>query len=120
MIKIKVGGGVIVIIACLFSIIAAFVTLGVGGAGAAFGGEGADTIIGLGWAGLFLSFVIMVLGAVVFAAKSKTPAILIIVLSLINVVVGGTFVAIFMVLSILGGILAYVGLKQDINSQVNV
>ncbi len=113
----KVGGGVVVIVASLLSIIAAFVTLGVGGAGAAFGGEGGETVIGLGWAGLFLSFVIMVMGAASIGAKSKIPPIAVIILSLVTVIAGGTLVAVFMVLSILGGILALVGVNQELNMQ---
>ncbi len=109
----KTAGGIIALIAGLFGTVMAFVTLGVGGVGSAFGGEGADTVIGLGWAGVFLTFAIIVFAVITMFAKSKFPGIAIIILSLITVVAGGTLVAIFMVLSLIGGILAVVGAAKE-------
>ena len=88
----------------------AFVTLGFGGLGSALGGEGADTIIGLGWAGVFLTFAIIVFAVVSMFAKSKFPSANI-ALALITTIAGGTFVAIFMV-ALVGGILALVGVSK--------
>ena len=68
--------------------------------------EGAETVVGLGWAGLFLSFVVIVLGAAVIAAKGRLPIYLLLVCSLAAAIFGGTFVAVVMSLAILGGILA--------------
>ena len=104
----KVGGGIISLIAGLFGIVMAIVTLGFGGVGSAIGGEGADTIIGLGWAGIFLSFGILIFAVICMFSKSKIPAIAIIILSFITAIAGGTLVAIFMILSLIGGILALV------------
>lgn len=109
----KIAGGIIALIAGLFGTIMAFITLGIGGVGSAFGGEGADTVISLGWAGIFLTFAIIVFAVIAMFAKSKFPGIAIIVLSLITVIAGGTFVAIFMVLSLIGGILAVVGASKE-------
>lgn len=109
----KKAGGVIALIAGLFGTIMAFVTLAFGGVGSALGGEGAETIIGLGWAGIFLTFAIIVFAVIAMFAKSKFPGIAIIILSLITVVAGGTLVAIFMVLSLIGGILVVVGATKE-------
>ncbi len=109
----KAAGGIISSIAALFGVIAAFVTLGIGGLGGAFGGEGAETVIGLGWAGIFLTFAILVFAIVSIFGKSKFPPIAVIVLSLITVVAGGTLVAIFMILSIIGGIVALIGVSKE-------
>ena len=52
----KKAGGIIALIAGIFGVLAAIFTLLVGGAGAAFEAEGADTIIGLGWGGFCSPF----------------------------------------------------------------
>jgi len=113
----KVGGGIVALIASLFSVVMAFITLGIGGLGSAFGGEGADTVIGLGWAGVFLSFIIIAFAVASMFAKSKMPAIAVIVLSIITALAGGTLVAIFMVLALIGRIMALIGVSKEIKSK---
>lgn len=110
----KIGGGIISSIAGLFGVVMAFVTLGFGGLGSAIGGEGAETIIGLGWAGIFLSLAIIVFAVICMFSKSIIPAIAIIILSIITAIAGGTLVAIFMILSLIGGILALVGVFKEV------
>ncbi len=66
----KIAGGIVALIAGLFGVIMAFVTLGIGGLGGAFGGEGAETVIGLGWAGVFLTFTIIAFSVASMFAKS--------------------------------------------------
>ena len=102
----KKAGGIIGVIAGTLGVIAAFITLFVGGVGSALETEGASTVVGLGWAGVFCSFLVIGLGAATIAAKGKLSAWLLVVVSLITAVVGGTIVAIFMALALLGGILA--------------
>jgi hypothetical protein len=116
----KKAGGIIALIAALFGTIMAFVTLAFGGVGSALGGEGAETIIGLGWAGIFLTFAIIVFAVIAMFSKSKFPGIAIIILSAITVVAGGTLVAIFMVLSLIGGILVVVGAAQEKRMEVSM
>jgi len=106
------AGGIIAIIAGVISIIAAVVTLLFGGLGGALQAEGADTVIGLGWGGLFISFLIIVTGAIAINSETKKPGIFLIVLSILGIIFGGTIVAIFMVLSLIGGIVALVGTKK--------
>lgn len=55
------------------------------------------------------SFVTIVLGAVAMGAKGKVPGILLIVCAIAGAILGGTIVAVFMVLALIGGILATVG-----------
>lgn len=109
----KTAGGIITLIGGLFGTIMAFITLGIGGLGGAFGGEGADTVIGLGWAGVFLTFTIIIFSVVSIFTKSKVPAITIIALSVITVIAGGTLVAIFMVLAFIGGIINLIGVSRE-------
>ena len=109
----KIAGGVISIVAGGISIIMAIVTLLFGGIGGALEAQEAGTVVGLGWAGLFLSFVIIAFAAASIAASSKFPSITVIVLSIITAFAGGTLVAIFMVLSLFGGILALIGVRKE-------
>ena len=102
----KKSGGIIAIVAGAFSIIAAVITLFVGGIGGALEAEGADTVIGLGWLGLFLSFVVIILGAATITAKKRFVPILLLVCAATATIAGGTLVAIIMVLAILGALLA--------------
>ena len=108
----KTAGGVIAMIAGIFGVIAAGATLLIGGVGSAFEAEGANTIIGLGWGGVVFSFLIIILGAIAIGVKSKIPGILMIITSIIGAILGGTLVAVFMVLALIGGILATIGAKK--------
>ena len=94
------------LVAGVFGVIAAFVTLFVGGLGGAFEAEGADTVIGLGWGGVLFSFSVIVLGATTIVAKGRLTSILLIVASITGAILGGTLVAIFMGLALIGGIIA--------------
>lgn len=106
------AGGIISLIAGIFGIIAAFFTLLLGGIGATFGGEGANVVIWLGWGGVLFSFIVIVMGAVAINAKSRIVGIMLIISSLIGAVLGGTLVAVFMVLALIGGILVTIGIKK--------
>jgi len=108
----KKAGGIVALIAGVFGTGAALVTLLIGGIGSAAGGEGASTIVGLGWGGVLFSFAVIVLGAIAISAKSRVPGIILIVCAVVGAVLGGTLVAIFMVLALVGGILAVVGTKK--------
>lgn len=107
------AGGIIAAIGALLGVFAALVTLGIGGFGGAFKAESANTVIGLGWAGLFLCFLILIFGVVAIFNSSKVIAVSIIFLSLVTIVAGGTLVAIFMALSLLGGILVLIGVNKE-------
>lgn len=109
----KKAGGIVAIIAGVFAVMAAFATLAIGGISSAFEAEGSGTIVGLGWGGVVFSFAVIVLGALCLGAKSRTPGALLIVASVAGAILGGTFVALFMVLSLFGGILATIGTKKE-------
>lgn len=109
----KKAGGIISLIAGIFGVIAAIATLFVGGVGATFGGEGAETVISLGWGGVLFSFLAIIFGAVAIGSKSKVPGILLIICSIAGAILGGTFVAIFMVLALIGGILTVISKKKE-------
>lgn len=105
------AGGMIALIAGIFGVIAAGVTLFIGGVGAGLEADGASTVVGLGWGGVIFSFATIVLGAIVMGSTSKVPGILLIVCSILGAVLGGTLVAVFMALALIGGLLAFLGKK---------
>ncbi|MFA7691646.1 MAG: hypothetical protein GX117_13190 [Candidatus Hydrogenedentes bacterium] len=105
----KIAGGVIALIAGVFGTLAGLVTVALGGVGGALEAEGAETIVALGFGGLLFSFLTIVLGAMALGMNSKKVGIALIVCAILGAVLGGTFVAIFMVLALLGGILATIG-----------
>lgn len=111
----KKAGGIVALIAGIFGVIAAGATLFVGGAASALETEGAGTVVGLGWGGVVFSFLVIIFGAVAMGAKGKLPGILLIASSVLGAILGGTLVAIFMVLSLVGGILTLVGNKPRLN-----
>lgn len=106
------AGGIIGLVAGIFGVFAAFVTLFFGGVAKAVEADGANTVVGLGWGGVLFSFLVIVLGAVAMGAKSKTPGALLMISALAGAVLGGTLVAIFMVLAFIGGLLATIGTKK--------
>jgi hypothetical protein len=110
----KKAGGIIALIAGIFGIFAAGFTLLIGGVGSAADAQDANTVIGLGWGGVIFSFLTIVLGAICLGATSKVPAILLIICSIAGAILGGTLVAIFMVLAFIGGILALFGSKKPV------
>lgn len=109
----KKGGGILVIVAGSISVIMGFITLFIGGIGGALGAEGAETVVGLGWGGVFLSFLIICLGVAAMFGKTVFTPLLVILFSVITAISGGALVAIFMVLSLLGGLLAFLGVRQE-------
>lgn len=105
----KLAGGIVSLIGGIFGVGAAIATLFVGGLGGAFDAEGANTVVGLGWGGLFFSFLAIVLGAITLGAKGRVPGILLVISAIAGAILGGTLVAICMALVIMGGILAIIG-----------
>jgi hypothetical protein len=100
------------LIAGIFSTIAAIVTLFIGGVGSAVHAEKASTVVALGWGGVAFSFLTIILGGIAISANSKLPGILLIVSAILGAILGGTFVAVFMVLALAGGVLAIIGTKS--------
>ena len=109
----KKAGGIVALIAGIFGVFAAGFTLFAGGLGAAFEADGADTVIGLGWGGVAFSFLTIVFGAIAMGAQGRTPGVLLILCAIGGAILGGTFVAIFMILAGVGGILALMGGRKQ-------
>lgn len=102
------AGGIIALVAGIFGVFAAVFTLAVGGLGAGLEAEGASTVVGLGWAGVLFSFLTIVLGAVTLGAKTRTPGLLLMICAVAGAILGGTIVAVFMVLAFIGGLIAVI------------
>jgi len=113
------AGGIIALIAGIFGIISAGVTLFVGGVGSALNGEGASTVIGLGWGGVIFSFLTIILAAIALGVVSRIPGVLLIISSIAGAILGGTLVAVFMALALVGGILVTIGGGKKKTPQVN-
>jgi hypothetical protein len=113
----RIAGGVLALVASVGGTIGGFVTVFVGAVGKAGSdfiqsGDAANqsvTVMTLGWLGILASFLALVLGIVVLCSKSQVPAWILLVCSILGIVLGGTLVAFFMVLAVLGAIFALVG-----------
>ncbi len=114
----KKAGGIISLIAGIFGILSAGITLFLGGAASAFNADGAGTVVGLGWGGVAFSFLVIIFGALAIGAKGKVPGILLIISSILGAVLGGTLVAVFMLLALIGGILALIGNKSKASEDI--
>ncbi|NKB83734.1 hypothetical protein HED51_11265 [Ochrobactrum grignonense] len=101
------AGGIIALVAGIFGVFAAIFTLAVGGMGAGLEAEGASTVIGLGWGGVAFSFLTIILGAVALGAKGRLPGILLMICAVAGAILGGTIVAVFMILAFIGLIAAF-------------
>ncbi|MQT14422.1 hypothetical protein [Segnochrobactrum spirostomi] len=108
------AGGLIALIAGIFGVLAAVFTLLVGGVGGAFEADGSKTIILLGWGGILFSFFTIVLGAITMSARSRIPAALLVVCAIAGAILGGTLVAVFMVLALMGGICGLFGSRRAV------
>ena len=109
----KKAGGIIGLIAGVFGVGAALITLFFGGIGGALEAEGAQTVVGLGWGGLAFSFLTIIFGAVSLGAKSIKPGILLILSAIGGIILGGTLVAVAMGLALVGGVLALLGARGE-------
>jgi uncharacterized protein YecT (DUF1311 family) len=116
----KKAGGIIGLISGIFGIIAGFVTLFMGGLGGAFNALGSETIVGLGWGGIGFSFLVIIFGAVSMSAKTRVPPTLLILSSIAGMILGGTLVAIVLLLGLLGGVLALFGGYQKGNESNSI
>lgn len=112
------AGGIVALIAGVLAIVAAVVTLLVGGCGAALEAEGAETVVSLGWGGLLAAFACIVLGAISAATLRRWPGVLLILCAVMGVIFGGTLVAVVMVLAIVGGFMVALSRRPVENDQV--
>ena len=108
----KKSGGIISIIGGVLGIFASIFTIlsgGVVGALESTGEAGGEMIVGMGFWGIILSFLIIIFAALAMNTNSKIHGIILIATSIFGVVMGGSFVAVCMFLSLVGGILVAIG-----------
>ncbi len=103
------AGGIIALIAGIFGVLAAIATLLIGGVGAGIEAANASTIISLGWGGLIFSFLTIILGSFALAIQGKVIGMLIMSNAIAGAILGGTFVAVTMVLAFSGGLIIVLG-----------
>jgi len=80
----------------------------------AFQAEGASTVVGLGWGGILFSFLCIIFGAVAMGSESKIPGALLILCAIAGAILGGTLVALCMVLALVGGVLGTISAKKRV------
>jgi len=112
--KMQKTGGIIGLIAGIFGVLAAALTLAVGGMGSAFHAHGASTVVGLGWGGILFSFLCIIFGAVAMGSESRISGALLTLCAIAGAIFGGTLVAVCMVLALVGGVLATMGAKKSL------
>jgi hypothetical protein len=105
------AGGILAIIAGLLGLLAGVVTLFMGGLGAAFSTGGADMVVGLGWGGILFSLLVVVYGAIAFAAP-RAGATGLALSAIAGMVLGGTLVAALMVLALIAAVMLWLGHKK--------
>ncbi|PGY16301.1 DUF4064 domain-containing protein [Bacillus cereus] len=88
----------------IFGIICAFIALMIGGMGAAFEAEGANTIIGLGWGAVGLS-ILGIVGCVVVKKNAKVGGIMMTVASIGGFICISIFYLLPGVLLLIGGLM---------------
>lgn len=113
------AGGIIAIIAGIFGIFAAGFTLLFGGVASALKADGGSTVVALGWGGVGFSFLTIIFGAMALS-RVRWAGIGIIICAIAGAILGGTLVAVFMALSLIGGILATIDskTKNDTNKPI--
>tara|TARA_Y100001935_G_scaffold255564_1_gene269515 strand:+ start:4621 stop:5001 length:381 start_codon:yes stop_codon:yes gene_type:complete len=120
------SGGIIALVGGIFGTLAAVVTLMAGGfvaglegvtatvEGIAVDNSASSQITTFGILGLIAAFTTIILGAITMSAKSKKPGIFLIICAVIGGLTGGTLVAVCMVLTLAGGIVSMIGIKNTL------
>ncbi|MGM7432606.1 DUF4064 domain-containing protein [Bacillus pacificus] len=88
----------------IFGIICAFIALLIGGMGAAFEAEGANTIIGLGWGAVGLS-ILGIVGSVMVRSKAKAGGIMMTIAAIGGFICISIFFLLPGVLLLIGGLM---------------
>lgn len=112
------AGGIIGLIAGVFGFIAAVFTLLTGGLLSTLKADAAGSIVWLGWGGILFSFLTIVFAALIFN-KPKGAGIGLMICAVLGGILGGSFVAVCMVLAAIGGLIAVLD-KSTINLPLQV
>lgn len=112
------AGGILAIIAGLLGLLAGVVTLFMGGLGTAFAAGGASMVVGMGWGGILFSLLVVVYGAIAFAAP-RAGATGLAFSAIAGMVLGGTLVAVLMVLALIAAVMVWLGNKKAEDGQTS-
>lgn len=115
-------GGIFGTIAAIFTLFVGGVTAGLEGASAALSDTAVDTsassqIAEFAMLGLVFSFLTIIFSVIAMNAKGKIPGLILMVCAVVGAITGGTFVAVCMVLTLIGGLLATLGTKKSVPEQ---
>ncbi|OFW98453.1 MAG: hypothetical protein A3J37_04075 [Alphaproteobacteria bacterium RIFCSPHIGHO2_12_FULL_45_9] len=109
----KKAGSIISIIAGVFGVIAAVIEMSIGGIGHIAEVEGAGDVSVAASMGLIASFLIIIFGAIQNSNSEKWVSITLVGVSVFGMLFGGTFVAVSLLLSLIGGILGWLEHKNS-------
>ncbi len=102
------AGGILAIIAGLLGLLAGVATLLLGGLGAAFSANSAGLVVGMGWGGILFSLLVVVYGAVAFAAP-RAASVGLALCAIGGIALSGTLVAILMVPVFVAAAMSWLG-----------
>lgn len=105
----RAAGGIIALIAGLLGFVAAIATLFLGGMGAALDADGGELVVALGWGGVLFSFLVIIFSAMALGVRQRWVGFALLLSAIAGAVLGGTLVAVAMVLAAIGGILVMLG-----------
>lgn len=88
----------------IFGILCAFMALMIGGIGAAFEADGANSVIGLGWAAIALS-ILGIVGSVMVKSKAKAGGIMMLIAAIGGIICISAFYILPGVLLLIGGLM---------------
>ena len=115
----KKASGIIGLIGGILGFLAAIITLMTGGLVAGLesvageSNEASNMIAQFGLVGVGGSFLTIIFSALMFNAKSSLMPILLVLSGIAGAILGGTLVAVCMVLCILAGIIGFIGVRQN-------
>ncbi len=108
----KIASLILGLLGGISGLIAAILALGVGGLGATFSADGANTVVGLGLSAFFFALIAIVGGALAIA-KPKVSGWMQLIACIGGLISISAFWAASFVLLLMGSIFAFIGAKQD-------
>ena len=106
------AGGILGIIGGVFAVIAAVITLFLGGFAAAVHGATTQDVANVVGLGLLAAFLAIIFGAIALGTSARLPGVLLLLSAGLGIGHGGLLVAVCMALVAVGGILAIAGAKS--------
>ena len=105
-------GGILGFFAAVFTLFAGGLVSGLENMGSETDKSASSAIIQFGWLGIVCAFGTIIFGALTMSTKKIIIPIILLLLSIVGGIFGGTSVAVCMVLCVVGGILGIIGVRS--------